>query len=495
MLQCVAIEFIHVYEANNSKKFIKAEAMKTNPIEKEVTSKEEGITPEQLKEALHRQRLYGGKLGQIIESLGYAKEENLENFFKVELKPLQTVEDTGLTLKFLGDLTLKYMLTTNRVNLSDLSKRIGLPPSVVHKVLDQLRQDKALEITGGNSILADGTYIYGITEEGTRRALDQMEINRYVGPAPVPIEDYRDMVDVQTVNNIYVTEENVKDAFSHLVVNRKMLTGLGAAVTSGKPIFLYGPAGNGKTTFAETIGKTLPGHIYIPYSVLVGGEIIVVYDQVNHKIVTNEQDDINSDRRWLKVQRPVVLAGGELTLGGLELEFNPISKFYEAPLQMKANNGLFIIDDFGRQRVDPQVMLNRWIVPLDRRIDYLTLHTGVKFDIPFDQLVILATNLTPQDLVDDAFLRRLRYKIKIEHPSDDEFAQMFKNVCRSNNIEFNESVFHDLLTDYYKKFDISYNACHPRDIVDHIVDEAHYLGVQPEFSKKTIAEAWNKYFV
>jgi SpoVK/Ycf46/Vps4 family AAA+-type ATPase len=303
------------------------------------------------------------------------------------------------------------------------------------------------------------------------------------------------MVAVQTVKSVVVRKESVREAFSHLIVSAGLLMRLGPAVSSGKAIFLYGPPGNGKTSIAETIGKVLPGTIYMPHAVFVGNEIVTVYDPVNNIPVESEGASESVDQRWVHVRRPVVMAGGELTLKTLDLEFNPVTKFYEAPLQMKANNGLFIIDDFGRQQMDPQNLLNRWIVPLERRIDILTLHTGMKFEIPFDQLVVFSTNIEPKNLVDEAFLRRIRYKIMIDHPTQEEYEQIFMTMCESNGITFKKDMFDHLIDNYYKQLNVKLNACHPRDIIDHIIDIAHYHEHPPELTKETISAAWENYFV
>jgi predicted ATPase with chaperone activity len=303
------------------------------------------------------------------------------------------------------------------------------------------------------------------------------------------------MVEIQTIKSIYVDPEKVKDAFSNLIISEQLVERLGPAISSGRAIFLYGPSGNGKTTIAETIGRVLPGNIYMPYAVLAEGEIIMIYDKASHVAVEPQYNADSVDQRWVLIERPVVMVGGEMTLKSLDLDFNPISKFYEAPLQMKANNGLFIVDDFGRQQVDPQNFLNRWIVPLERRTDFLSFHTGMKIEIPFDQLVVFSTNLDPGSLVDEAFLRRIRYKIKIGHPELNEYKEIFQRVCDSNGIAFNNEVFDHLIEDYYHQNNVNLTSCHCRDIIEHIIDNARYHGLNPELTKETLSAAWNSYFV
>jgi len=359
--------------------------------------------------------------------------------------------------------------------------------------MEILRRDKFVEVKGGTGYAAV-TYTFKISEQGKNRAAELLDLCRYVGPAPVSLQDYRIMLGIQTIKSAIVSEESVKKAFSHLVLHDTVLKRLGPAISSGKAIFVYGPAGNGKTAIAETIGKLIPENIYIPYALSVGGEIITIYDPVNHVECQQDKSD-NADMRWILVKRPVVITGGELTLKMLDLDFNPISKYYEASLQMKANNGIFIADDFGRQQVEPQNFLNRWIVPLDRRVDFMTLHTGMKFSIPFDMLTIFSTNIEPRQLVDEAFLRRIPYKIKIDHPSERDYEAIFRLFCKNNGIEFKQDSFNYLLDNFYRKQDVKLNACHPRDIIEQIIVNARYYRRPPELTKEAIEAAWANYFV
>ncbi len=451
------------------------------------------VTREQLGKALERQSLHGGRLGHNLVALGFTTPEELKVFFSARPPEPRSVEETGLDISFISDLITKHILFIGEFTLKDLSERVKLPIQVIDTAIDIMRREHLVEVKGAAGYARE-TFKYNITGQGKIRAMELLDICRYVGPAPVTLDSYKKMVNLQTVKNIVVSEALVKKAFSNLTVSDGLLRILGPAVSSGKAIFIYGPPGNGKTTIAETIGKILPGTIYIPHAILVGGQIIIVYDPISHTRVDEESGEA-IDHRWVLVKRAAIMTGGELTLKMLELDFNPIAKFYEAPLQMKANNGLFILDDFGRQQLDPHSLLNRWIVPLEKRLDFMTLHTGMKFDIPFDQLVIFSTNIEPKKLVDEAFLRRIRYKIKISHPSEKEYKEIFMKVCESNGINFNQNVYDYLLTNYYKRLDVKLNACHPRDIVDHIIDDAHYYNHAPQLSREGVDIAWRNYFV
>lgn len=450
------------------------------------------VTEDQLRKALERQKLHGGRLGNNLVALGYTTADELDAFFKKHPIAPKTAADTGLELSFIADLIMKHILFIGEFDIGMMSEAIKLPVAIVDSAIEMLRREKFIEVKGAADF-AKLSYRFTITGPGKNRASELLDVCRYVGPVPVPLDEYREMLEAQSIKHIVVSEESVHKAFSHLIVSDDLLRRLGPAISSGKAIFIYGPAGNGKTTIAETIGKILPGTIYAPYSIIVRGEIINIYDPVNH--IPVEQEDAGVDKRWMLIRRPIIMAGGELTLRMLDLDFNPISKFYEAPLQMKASNGLFLVDDFGRQQVEPHNLLNRWIVPLERRTDFMTLHTGMKFETPFDQLVIFSTNIEPKNLVDEAFLRRIRYKIKIEHPSLKEYEAIFKRVCEFNGVEFRRDVFDYLMDNYYKRLGAKLNACHPRDIIDHIIDDAHYYNHAPQLTREGIDLAWKNYFV
>ncbi|HXH82791.1 MAG TPA: ATPase [Candidatus Tectomicrobia bacterium] len=452
------------------------------------------ITEAQLRAALERQREKGGRIGENLVALGVLTPEDLAARFRMHPPAPLRLADTGLELTFVAELLLKHCLLLGDFTLTDLSERVKLHTAVVDEALEYLRRQKLVEVKG-SADYSKLKYRFALTGAGGLRAAELLDICRYAGPAPVPLDAYTRLVRAQTVKHVLVGEESVRAAFAHLVVGDDLIRRLGPAVSAGKAIFVYGPPGNGKTTIAETIGNVLPGTVYIPYAVYVGGQIIAVYDNVNHAPAPPEEERGEVDQRWVLCRRPVVLAGGELTLRMLDLDFNTVSKYYEAPLQMKANNGLFIVDDFGRQLVEPRQLLNRWIVPLERRTDYLGLHTGMKFEIPFDQLVVFSTNLDPERLVDEAFLRRIRYKIRIDRPTLAQFEAIFRTVCAASGVEFRKEVFDHLVEHHYRRRNVELNACHPRDIVEHIVDEAHYRGHPPAMTADAVASAWESYFV
>jgi predicted ATPase with chaperone activity len=452
------------------------------------------ITEQDLDNALKRQRAEGGRLGHNLVELGSISEAELSLFLKKHPAIPASIAETGLSASFVSDLIMKHINSLGEFRISEIADKVKLPVSLVDKIVESLKKDRLIEVKGG-SALSKITYNYRITDLGKSRGAELMELCRYVGPAPVTLEAYRSMVAFQTVKHIVVSPETVKNAFSHLVLSESLKKRLGPAISSGKAVFVYGPSGNGKTAIAETIGALLPETIYIPHAITVGGQIIIMFDPVTHVPADGNNGITDVDLRWVKIKRPVVMTGGELSLKMLDLDFNHSSKYYEASLQMKANNGLFIADDFGRQQIKPQSLLNRWIVPLDRHVDFMTLHTGMKFEIPFDMLVIFSTNIEPRELADEAFLRRIRYKIKIDHPSEGKYELIFKKVCESNMIPFDKDVFEYLMDNYYRRLRVSLNACHPRDIMDHIIDSAHYYMHAPRLTREGIDAAWQNYFV
>ncbi len=419
--------------------------------------------------------------------------------------PITKVEDTGLGLLWLQDLVLKVLYFQGYLTGLKIAEAISLPfAGTVDQILEGLKRDKMIEVRTSQMGLGESAYLYAITGAGIIRAREALDRCQYAGPAPVPLEVYNESVRRQSRERIHVNNKNMHQVLSDLTFGESTFQKLGPAVNSGTSIFIYGAPGNGKTSVARAIGKLILAQtMYIPYAIYCDGQVITLFDSVNHQLAP-EEDGSNTnglrggarkDARWVRIHRPFIMVGGELTLAGLDLVFDDTLKFYEAPFQVKANGGILLIDDFGRQQVRPRDLLNRWIVPLENRIDYLSLHTGRKIEVPFDVLVMFSTNLPPKDLVDEAFLRRLRHKIEIDDPSYEEYREIFKKVATSKKVTYSDEGLAYLLQEWYIKPERKLRASHPRDICDQILDIAKYLAVEPVMNKELIDKAAESYFV
>jgi predicted ATPase with chaperone activity len=329
-----------------------------------------------------------------------------------------------------------------------------------------------------------------------------LEQSRYVGVAPVPLRQYREYMEkYRAAAPRTVNRDRVRDSFAHLVISQKVLDQLGPAVAAGHSMFVYGPPGNGKTVIAQAIRNLLDGEIAIPHALEVEGQIIKFYDPVNHEPLDAAAPDIalmrgiQPDDRWVRCRRPMVMVGGELTLEALDLAYSSTMGFYTAPVQAMANGGVLVIDDFGRQHCSPRDLLNRWIVPLESRVDFLTLQTGQKFDLPFMVLVVFATNIRPAELVDEAFLRRIHYKVFAESPTRADFNQIFENYCRDRNLTYDPAMVDHLLTSYFRPRGIQIRGCHPRDLIEQALAHAEYVGQPPRLTNELLEAACAGYFV
>lgn len=427
-----------------------------------------------------------------------------------------TLDQSGLTLNQLCNLVLKQLYLQGSALGIEISRSAHLPFTIIDTALVFLKDDKCIEVTSGN-LIGRSSYRFNLTELGRIRAREAFEQCRYVGPAPVPLEAYVRQCALQTVVGIDCTPERLEAAFSDFIIREGLLDELGPAVCSGRSIFIYGPPGNGKTLIAKGLGRFLNrqgGEIYIPYALQMENSIITLFDPTIHQTTDDlelqdraptdlqkgsripEMKDWakpETDLRWRRIRRPVVITGGELNLEMLDLRYNKVSNFYTAPLHIKANGGVFLIDDFGRQLVSPKDLLNRWIMPLEDRIDYLTLATGKKFAVPFEQLIVFSTNLDPKELVDEAFLRRIRHKIEITAPSQDVFTEIAKLCCHQREIEYDPVFVNYLYDTYYKQGKLP-RSSDPRDLLEIIQSICRFKGQKPILSTQLISEAAQRFF-
>lgn len=416
---------------------------------------------------------------------------------------ISKLEDTGLSKLAVADLLLKVVYNGGDMTGNQISNTVRLPfNGVLESVFTFLVREKMIDFAGGGGGIGEAGYRYTITDKGAERAREAMDRSQYANAAPVSLAQYIEAMKAQSSNRPPIHQRELRGVMNNLVIADEMLSKVGPAVNSGQAIFLYGPPGNGKTTMAERVGEMILGEdLWIPYAIDIDGQIIMLFDEINHVKSPNPPEiklgvGTMLDPRWVCIKRPMIMVGGELTMAGLDLVYDEINKFYEAPFQMKANGGMFLIDDFGRQQVSPVELLNRWIVPLETRVDFLTLANGRKIGIPFFVMTIFSTNLDPKDLVDEAFLRRIRHKIEVGNPDMEQFKQIFEIMCRIKKVPFSEEGFDYLIEKWYEKFDRDLRMVHPRDILAQLIDIAGYLDIPVSMDDKQLLDrAAASYFV
>lgn len=402
----------------------------------------------------------------------------------------EEIADTAVSEGFLCDLALKHVAMVPEPTTTSIAERLHLPRTLTEEILQKLHREKLIEVRLQAAV---GSTRYSMLDHGWDRYSRLLSMCGYAGPAPVSLRDYAHMMRLQSIPSDPASIETVLSAFHDLILPDSLLQTLGCVINSRRSLFLTGLPGTGKTAVAERINNALPGAIWIPYAVEIDGQIIRVFDSHCHRQVPDDETPLEYDRRWVHIRRPLVIVGGELTLENADLTWSESAKFYEAPFQMKSNGGTLVIDDFGRQRVAPQDLLNRWIVPLERRVDYLALHTGKKIEVPFEQLVVFSTNLDENDLTDQAFLRRMGYRARVEPPTAEAYSEIFKRAAYTRGIKCDQSVLNHLLNKYRTE-GRQMKGCEPRDLLDRSTDICLFERQALELTPHVLDIAWRNYF-
>lgn len=409
----------------------------------------------------------------------------------------RNMRELNIPPAMLEKIIMRFLFQVGAETGRRIASQLRLPFKVIEPLLKQLRQDKHIDLTGTTST---GDSEFCITESGRDRARRYAEECTYFGSAPVSLEDYVASVSAQSIAGQIVTREDLKRAFKGLIINENMMNRLGPAINSGRGMFLFGEPGNGKTSIAERVTGAFGTTVWIPRAISIEGEIMRIYDPAVHEEVEDPQqnsgllDSLDIDRRWVQVKRPTVIAGGELTMNELEISLNPTSKICESPLQVKSNCGTLVIDDFGRQKMPVDMLLNRWIVPLEKRYDFLNMPNGKKIQVPFDQLIVFSTNLEPKDLVDGAFLRRIPYKIEVPDPSEDEFRNLFAIMCEKLGFAHDPKAINYLIETHYKAARRPFRLCQPRDLLLQVKNYCNFHAITPRLSNDAFDAAVLNYF-
>jgi hypothetical protein len=454
------------------------------------------VTLEQLEKALEIQADRGGRLGDHLVATGAIKREALDAFLHRMPAEPANIRATGIDETELLALLMKLIYTGRLESVRQYVEAIKLPYHVVLDLVQMAVDRQLLRTLGSRESASLVEMCYAFTDEGRRWTLDYIQQSRYAGPAPVTIESFNERVDLQKITNEVVTFDRIRESIKDLTFDDRIIEQAGPALNSGRAMLLYGPPGNGKTSVALRFASVFDDVIYVPYAIMIEGQIIRVFDPSVHIQLTSalpiDDNELSMarreelDARWVPCRRPFIVCGGELTLEMLDLRYNATAKFYEAPLHMKALGGCFIIDDFGRQLVSPTNLLNRWIVPLESRVDYLKLHTGKSFSIPFEELVMFSTNLDPEDLMDPAFLRRLPYKIEIGSPSLKLYERIFRVEAERLGVEIDDQTFEGIVYKITKEKGLDLAAYQPKFIIDQVVATCRFMGQPPHFEPRFI---------
>lgn len=416
--------------------------------------------------------------------------------------PPRTIEDMQLSVVMMRDIMIKTIYRKNVSMVSEVAKAICLPVQVTQELVDIAREQRLLEATGTLNANNGNEMGYQLTDLGKSRALDALAQSEYFGPMPVPLDVYREQVKRQSVRNMQITRAQLEGAMGHLVLPDALIGNLGPAVSAGRSILMYGPPGNGKSSISNGIRDALGDKIYVPRAIEYASQVITVYDPIVHSAASDEEQDPNSlrrvtryDSRYVKCERPTVITGGELSLDMLDLVYNPTARTYQAPLQLKSTGGIFIVDDLGRQKEPPQSIVNRWIVPLEESKDILALQSGEKFEVPFDTLVIFSTNFHPNEIFDQAALRRIFFKIKIDGPNQKNFLKIFAMVAKKRKMPLDEATLIHLLKNKYPTIDNTFANYQPIFLIDQIIAICEFEGIPYQMSPELMDRAWANMFV